>query len=401
MLYLGAHTNRLMAVLIFSLLVPNANAGVREQAKRMHDRLAGVPPSETVLLDMAADLSAGDYTRAANTAMDNPGFLNVTLQSWVTPWTNRDEDVFQPLNDYTATVIGLVRDRQDFRQLLFADVLYTADDALGFPRYSNSDNAHYEALQASGVSLADALVARTQSAETGLDSDATAGVMTTRAAAQSFFIDGTNRAMFRFTLKNHLCHDLEQVQDTSRAPDRIRQDVSRSPGGDSRVFLNNCIACHSGMDPMAQAFAYYDFTYATDAEAGQLDYNSQGELDTQSGSRVKNKYHINSANFPYGYVTPDDQWDNYWREGNNQSLGWSSALPGRGAGAKSMGQELAYSDAFAQCQVEKVFRLVCLREPGDASDRAQVSSAKAVFQQADAYDLKRVFAETANYCKGS
>jgi hypothetical protein len=25
------------------------------------------------------------------------------------------------------------------------------------------------------------------------------------------------------------------------------------------VFLNNCIACHSGMDPMAQAFAYYDF----------------------------------------------------------------------------------------------------------------------------------------------
>ena len=42
-------------------------------------------------------------------------------------------------------------------------------------------------------------------------------------------------------------------------PDRIRQDVSRSPGGDSRVFLNSCIGCHSGMDPMAQAFAYYNF----------------------------------------------------------------------------------------------------------------------------------------------
>ncbi len=53
---------------------------------------------------------------------------------------------------------------------------------------------------------------------------------------------------------------MEQViHDTSRPPDRIRQDVSRSPGGDSRVFNNNCIGCHSVMDSMAQAFAYYDF----------------------------------------------------------------------------------------------------------------------------------------------
>ena len=65
--------------------------------------------------------------------------------------------------------------------------------------------------------------------------------------------------MFRFTLLNHLCRDMEQMHDTTRPPDRIRQDVTRSPGGDSSVFLNNCIGCHSGMDPMAQAFAYYDF----------------------------------------------------------------------------------------------------------------------------------------------
>ena len=65
--------------------------------------------------------------------------------------------------------------------------------------------------------------------------------------------------MFRFTLMNHMCMDMEQVHDTSIAPDRIRQDVSRSPGGDSRVFLNNCIGCHAGMDPLAQAFAYYNF----------------------------------------------------------------------------------------------------------------------------------------------
>ena len=73
--------------------------------------------------------------------------------------------------------------------------------------------------------------------------------------------------MFRFTMINHLCHDMEQLMDTTRPTDRIRQDVARSPGGDSRIFLNNCVGCHSGMDPMAQAFAYYNFD-ATCGAAG-------------------------------------------------------------------------------------------------------------------------------------
>src|SRR6476661_9742502 len=93
----------------------------------------------------------------------------------------------------------------------------------------------------------------------GIPAAATAGFITSRASSEAFFIDGTNRAMFRFTLINHMCRDMEQVHDTSLPPDMIRQDVSRSPGGDSRIFLNNCIGCHSGMDPLAQAFAYYEF----------------------------------------------------------------------------------------------------------------------------------------------
>src|SRR5690606_18565457 len=103
----------------------------------------------------------------------------------------------------------------------------------------------------------------TQSSVYPLPASAAAGGMTTRAAAEAFFVAGTNRARLRFTLINHMCMDLEQVQDTSRVPDRIRQDVSRSPGGDSRVFMNNCVGCHAGMDPLAQAFAYYDFDPAS------------------------------------------------------------------------------------------------------------------------------------------
>src|SRR5207248_1332237 len=122
--------------------------------------------------------------------------------------------------------------------------------------------------EANGVDLSAALKRTTQSGAYGIPVQATAGLITTRGAASAFFINGTNRAMFRFTMINHLCHDMETVMDITRPADRIRQDVARSPGGDSRVFLNNCVGCHSGMDPMAQAFAYYNF----DATAGQLVY---------------------------------------------------------------------------------------------------------------------------------
>ena len=176
------------------------------------------------------------------------------------------------------------------------------------------------------------------------------------------------------------------MHDTSIAPDRIRQDVSRSPGGDSRVFLNNCIGCHAGMDPLAQAFAYYDF-----------DETQQRLVYTQGA--VNGKYAINVDNFKQGFVTPDDAWENRWRHGQNSLLGWSGSLPGSGTGAKSLGEELAGTQAFAQCQVKKVFKAVCLRDPVNANDRNKVDAMTNTFR--NAYNLKQVFAESAGYCMGN
>jgi hypothetical protein len=368
------------------LLPVAASADARSQAKRMHDRLAGVPPTEAVLTAMAGDIAAGRPTDAAYKAMQHRAFYDVTLKNFAMPWTNRDQTVFAPLNDYVATVIGMVRDDVAFDRVLYDDILYIGRSGSGVPGYSASNNDHYAALESQGVSLKDNLVQTTQSAANGIPSDATAGVITTRAAAQAFFIAGTNRAMFRYTLMNHLCTDLEQVQDPTRPPDRIRQDVSRSPGGDSRLFLNNCIACHSGMDPMTQAFAYYDY----DETAGRMLYTP---------GVVRPKYFNNKDTFPAGYSTPDDSWDNYWRKGQNSLLGWDGSLPGKGAGAKSLGRELARSDAFASCQVQKVFKNVCFRNPSDAQDRARVQSMSASFK-ANGYQMKRVFAEAATYCMG-
>ncbi len=375
-----------LATLLAAAIALPALAGPREQAKRIHDRLAGVPPSESVLTQMEA-LIAGNPQAAAYIAMDDPSFYNVTLKNYAAPWTNRDQSVFVPMNDYIATVIGMIRDDVDFSTLLSADLTYVGIGGVVTAGTSATSNAHYEQLEANNVDLSDPtnFNGTTQSSIQGIPSTATAGIITSRAASEAFFVAGTNRAMFRFTLLNHMCNDMEQVLDVRRTPDRIRQDVSRSPGGDSRLFLNNCIGCHSGMDPMAQAFAYYNYNETT----ASIEYTA---------GQVQPKYFNNDANFEFGFVTPDDSWENYWRNGQNQFLDWDPTLPGNGAGAKSMGEELANSGAFANCQVKKVFKAVCLREPEDAADRAQITAMVNTFRVG--YSMKRSFADAAVYCMG-
>jgi hypothetical protein len=384
--HVGPIVKRVTALVALAAFAALASAGPREQAKRMHDRIAGVPPTDAVLGTMQTEIAEGRTDAAALIAMDNPSFYSVTLKNLATPWTNREQTVFAPLNDYTATVIGMVRDDVPFNELLSADILYVGNAGLGLPAVSATSNTHFEQMETTGVNLLTGLQRTTQSGVYGTPPAATAGVMTSRAAAQAFFIAGTNRAMFRFTLLNHMCRDLEEVQDTSRAPDRIRQDVSRSPGGDARLFLNNCVGCHSGMDPMAQAFAFYTYD------------DVQGRMVYTAGS-VQPKYFNNDTTFEPGFVTPDDQWENRWRAGHNALLGWDSSLPGSGSGAKSLGQEFGASDAFATCQVEKVFRTVCLRSPQDAADRGQITSMMGSFRSSG-YRLKQAFADAATYCMG-
>jgi hypothetical protein len=374
-----------------------ASANDRDKAKRIHDRIAGVPPSEATLDAMEALVAGGNALGAANIATQNSSFYNVTLKNLAVPWTNRDQTVFAPLNDYVATFIGMVRDDVPFNTALSADLTYTVNGVS--PAASPSNNDHYANAETNGVNLMTALQSTTQSSIQGIPPAATAGFLTSRAASEAFFVDGTNRAMFRFTMINHMCRDMEQVHDTSLPPDMIRQDVSRSPGGDSRIFLNNCIGCHSGMDPLARAFAFYDFDNGTPEAPGSM------RLVYTAGT-VQAKYFNNNTNFAPGFVTPDDYWENRWRQGQNSRLGWSGSLPGKGNGAKTMGEELANSDAFAECQVEKVFKTVCFRAPGAlsdpvkaAADLTKVGQITSNFKN-NGYRLKQVFAESAVYCMG-
>lgn len=405
-------TSALCLTMFFSQALP-ADAEDRRQAKRIHDRLTGTPPSETVLTAMENALIIDDSGKsAADIALQDPAFYNVTLKNFAAPWTNEQQSVFTSLNDYTATVIGMIRDGVDFRQVLYGDILYTGHNSLGISTYSNSNNGHYEELEALGPitgNLADnaILTQQTQSAVTGFPANSTAGIMTSRAAARAFFYKGTNRAMFRFTLMNHLCTDLEPLKDNTRTPDKVHQDVTRSPGGDSRIYLNSCVGCHAGMDGLLGAYAYYDLNFNEDSD-GNIQENTAQLVYTQGS--VQAKFLINENNFKPGSITTDDSWINYWRNGQNALLGWNNNYPAfqqdakghaTGIGAKTMGMELAHSDAFAQCQVKKAFQAVCLHDSDDyAADRTEVNTIVTDFS-ASGYIMKNVFRDVAAYCKGN
>jgi hypothetical protein len=355
------------------------------EASTIFNRITGTPPSASVLQQMATDISGNNAIGAAQLAMQDANFYNVTVRNFAAPMTNVPQSMFVPLNDYTATVIGMVRDNVPFNTVLSADILYTGNTA-GAPAYSPANNNHYQYLDSNNVDLSKALQQQTQSSLTGIPSTATAGVLTSTASASAFFSLGTNRRMVRFTYINYMCNDLNAIMDITRPPDRIRQDPSRSPGGDSRTFLNTCIGCHAGMDAQAGAFAYYNF----DTTQNQLVYTP---------GTVQQKYAINTSNFQYGHVTTDDSWLNYWRVGPNALLGWSSSLPGNGNGMRSWGQEIENSGQFATCQVQKVFQAICLRPPSNAADRAQVTQMTSDFVSSN-YNLKTVFGESAVYCMG-
>jgi len=377
---------------------------VRDQLKRIHDRITGTAPSNATLTYMEGRYSGaggGDagLVAAAMSIMDidpldvpgsaarSKNFYNVTLKNLAAPWTNEEQTVFTRLNDYSAMVIGMVANNKDFRELLYAPYYYIGNGVPGIPAPAATNNEHYIQLEKSDATLSTALAETTQPM-----GSAAAGIMTTRAAARAFFVDGTNRAMFRFTMLNHLCYDLEQIKDNTRPSDRIRQDVSRSPGGDSRLYMNACQSCHAGMDPMAQAFAYYQWEYPEggDADVGQL---------VHTPGAVQPKYLINSSNFRDGYATTNDAWENRWRQGRNGWLGFNGPDNGRGTGAASLGRELAHSSAFARCQVKKVFKTVCLRNP-DNDDSAAFDGIVTAFQ-GSGYNLKNAFAESAAYCSGN
>ncbi len=382
---LSVFKNTCLTLIGFALISPVAIAGARDQAFQMFNRLNGVPPSSTKLDEMAGLITAGDMKGAALAAINDNGgmFYNLMLKDVVARWTNTDNSPRVPLNDYVATVIGMVRDDIPFNTVLSGDIVYTGNTT-GAPAYSLANNAHYQFLDDQGVDLKAALVQQKQSLlSPSLPADATAGVMTTRAFADSYYKAGTNRRAVAFTLANFVCKDMDKLADTTRPDFRVRRDVTRAPGGDSALFRNRCAGCHAGMDAFAGAFAFYDFDDTTTA----LVYTP---------GTVRPKYNRNTTEFPDGFETTDDSWLNNWLVGQNANLGWHGTSDGNGA--KAFGEMLTSSDAFAGCMAKRAVEAMCLHPVTNKNEIDAVATIAEGLRKDNAYSMKGAFAEAAAFC---
>jgi hypothetical protein len=373
----------------------NASADPRTQAAEMFKRLNGVPPTSERVDEMAALIGQGKYRDAAMAAINDPAgnFYQVIVRDMVAQWTNIDGSPRVGYNDMLATVIGMIRDGENFSHVLSDDIVYVADpdnedvkklrNNQGPRGYSLVDNNHYQDLQDGNIALSKVLVKKAQSELTPLVPSATAGLITTRTFGDAYFKAGTNRRAGRGVYKYFLCNDIAQLADTTRSDYRVRQDVARTPGGDPAVFTNTCKGCHAGQDPMAGAFAYYDFV------------DGQGLL--YSAGQVQDKMVHNAYEFPQGYVTTNDGWVNLWAEGPNSKLGWKG--PQTGNGAKSWGQMITAADAFADCMAKTVVAEVCNAKPEDSPEAAGlIRDLSAEFRDNGTYDMKKMFAGAAARC---
>lgn len=377
----------ILAVLGFGMATV-AFSGPREQANRLHQRLTGIAPTTATLDTMEALIKSGKAKEAAYEAMKNVEFLNRTVFDMFAATSNEDDNSRVGLSDYMATIIGAVRDDLAFDTVLYDDLIYLAP--AGSPAWSPRNNDMYEAIEGN-VDFASSLVKSTQSAvlPVAMNLPATfndfAGIFTTRGFAAAYYIDGTNRAALRYSAKAFLCKDIDKLMDTNISDIYVRQDVSRSPGGNSKVYKTECAGCHAGMDPLVSAFAYFNST---------MDGNDI--LYSITPGKVQPKYFINSGNYPEGHRTVDNTWRNLWVEGSNKSLGWKG--PTTGKGVKSYGKLYAGTRAFSECMAKRTYAKTCLTdwsiESGD-----HITELANNFEK-NGYKLKDLFAEASVKCMG-
>ena len=337
-------------------------------------------------------VAGGNAIGAANIATQAPSFYNVTLKNMAVPWTNRDQTVFAPLNDYVATFIGMVRDDVAFNTALSADLTYTVNGST--PAASASNNDHYENAETNALNLFTALHADHAVVDPGHPARGHRRASSPRAPRrEAFFIDGTNRAMFRFTMINHMCRDMEQVHDTSLPPDRIRQDVSRSPGGDSRIFLNNCIGCHSGMDPLAQAFAYYDFDNGTAEAPGT---HAPGLHRRHRAAEVLQQQHQLRARASSRPTTPGTTAG---ARARTRCSAGAARCPAAATAPSPWARSSPTATHSPSARSRRCSRRCASARRATPPIAAKVATMTANFKT-NGYQLKQVFAETAVYCMG-
>jgi hypothetical protein len=399
----------------------NTNLQITPELRRAQDiysRLTGVktPIVNPLLAQMAAKISASDPLAAAALVTENTSdsnFYNITVRDFGAKMSNRDETINTPLNDFTATIVGFVRDELNAQRLLYDDIVYMADPTkAAVPSNPELDyiksNNHYETLGNERFDLKKVLTATTQNIFNGttvVANPTPAGLLTSRQWLSAHAIAGTNRRPVEYTLREFLCTPIEKIADSTGPDNVIGRDVDRFPGGSHTKFTTTCRACHTIMDGFRGAFAHLTFSNGV-VKHGFVNPPAKDPTEeastygmAQNPIYITEKVNHNETVFPGGRIITDDSWTNNAIYGANATtFAWQKTS---GNGIKEFGQLIAGSQAFPKCMARRVFQSVCKRDPA-ASDEPMLSSVATEFSTTRNYNLKYLFQKivTTKECLG-
>lgn len=370
-----------------------------EKAMTIYQRLSTrVALDNPDIIKMKGLIEQGKIKEAALVAAETDNFYNITIRDFAAKMSNRELDPAAPLNDFTATIIGIAKDNIDARQMLTADFYYSGLKSASLTDVDNTivkSNSHYEQLDETSQNLRTTLVRHPKqraiiNGTPGELPDA-AGVITSRAFMSAHANAGTNRRLVEYSFSQFLCLEMSQWK-TSTTISYVGRDVPRG-----EQFDNSCSLCHGPMDAMRPAFAYVDFIF--DGPAGTAFYYQKEYTDTanmlNSGAEkiIPDKFRRNATIAPNGHRVMNDNWENLTNSSakNAEFFQWRSSLNGKGL--KNFGKMISESRAFSDCMVKRAFETVCYQKFPD--NKALLSSLSDKFEAGNKYSLKDLFAEVA------
>ncbi len=398
----------------------------RLKAQDIFQRLTGVktPIYDPILTQMVQKLDANDPIAAAAIATADFRFINITSRDFASKMSNRAETINVALNDFTATIMGVIRDDLSAQKLLTDNITYMADpNKAAVPSTMVTDvlrsNNHYDSLDTQRVDLSqvltrfdkngDPLKQKVFNGSSAVDMPTPAGILSSRGWLSAHAVAGTNRRLVEFSLREFLCTPLENVADSSGPDNVVGRDIDRFPGGSHTKFTTTCRACHTIMDGFRPAFAFVTFnsdyvmhSYTSPAVKNQ-DEEDKGlgmfKSPTEGATYVANKLNRNETVFPGGRITVDDNWVNDAIYGSNSSyFAWKSTS---GKGLKDFGKMISESRQFPICMAKRVYTQVCKREPA-SGEMTMINAAADEFATTRNYSLKFLFQKivTSKECLG-
>ncbi len=358
--------NVIVLVLVLSANTAFAETSPTVLANRLASRLGGFLPQATIT-NMATHIQNGDFIGAAQLATASTTYGDSFLFNLVAPMCTLANSTNVPSNPCIATLQYIAWNNKPWTDAL--DGTYVAEftfpsgvtGATAAPTNNNHWQAATTAYLAGQMSYVSNMTTVPQTTLNPLATDPM-GVMTVYQAAFDAANMGTNRRFVEILMQNFLGVTLDSIRDSSfgvmgSAPEmRIRQDVN-ALAPDAATFSNTCATCHGGIDGMAAAFNFTDYTTNNTTNTSQLTTLASTSKVIVAKLVQREQLHVGSPGFIESKNTPElNSWVINYKNSPYGTFAWGATS---GVGANELGQSAAATDEFRINIINRIWQMAC------------------------------------------